>query len=202
MTNNRHESDEPFSKSAGGAALRGALLLFVALAVGFFLVRQKANSDPVVVSPSTPVSTDTTLVAVDPSADPGVVPSSTTPVTARAPEIVKVLVANGSGVNRAGARVRAFLLPLRYDLPAPADATLKNFKDFVYFNPGFEIEARDISSKLGLTSTPAAVPADVLKPPVPEFDVLVVVGPDMAVRYKSQSLTPISSTIVAPAPVA
>ena len=114
--------------------------------------------------------------------------------TLRAPEVVKVLVANGSGVNRAAARVRAFLVPLRYDLPSPADAMLKNYEDYVYFNAGFELEARDIAAKLGIAKAPIPVPLNVVKPPVPAFDVLVMVGPDLAVRFKSQPLTGTATT--------
>ena len=102
-------------------------------------------------------------------------------------------------MNRAAARVRAFLVPLRYDLPSPADAMLKNYEDYVYFNPGFELEAKDIAAKLGIAKAPIPVPANVIKPPVPAFDVLVMVGPDMAVRFKSQPLTG-SAPAATPAP--
>jgi LytR cell envelope-related transcriptional attenuator len=191
MSNNRHASEESYSRAAGGAALRGALILFLALVIGVFLVRTTSNRKPTTTTEgSTPavVADSTAAAAGDTTAD-GAVPTPTSPAM-RAPEIVKVLVANGSGVNRAAARVRAFLVPLRYDLPSPADATLKNYEDFVYFNPGFEVEAKDIAAKLGITKAPIPVPANVVKPPVPAFDVLVMVGPDLAVRYKTQPLTP------------
>ena len=190
-------SNNAFPRSAGRAAVNGALLLLVALAIGVFLVRQTPDraSNDVSPKPTKVVAADTTAVTGETSAE-GVVTTTIAP-TLRAPEVVKVLVANGSGVNRAGARVRAFLVPVRYDLPAAADATLRNYEDFVYFNPGFELEARDIASKLGIVKAPIPVPANVVKPPVPAFDVLVMVGPDLAVRFKTQSLTPGATTTVA-----
>lgn len=192
MSNNRHASEESFSRSAGGAAIRGAVILAVALGIGVFLISKTGDHKAPKIATGTPTVTDTTVAEVDPGADPLL--TSTTIATLRAPEVVKVLVANGSGVNRAAARVRAFLVPLRYDLPAPADGALSNYQDWVYFNPGFELEAKDIASKLGVTSLPMAVPANVVKPPVPAFDVLVMVGPDLAVRYRTQALTATAST--------
>ena len=182
----RHEAGQ-----AGGAALRGALILLVALGIGIFLVRRSNDpGTPTVTRDSVAVSTTTVAVA-EPGTDTGV--PATTLVALRAPEVVKVLVANGSGVNRAAARVRAFLVPLRFDLPSPADAMLKNYEDYVYFNAGFEIEAKDIATKLGIARPPIPVPANVVKPPVPAFDVLVMVGPELAVRFKSHPLTPTAS---------
>ena len=182
----RHEAGQ-----AGGAALRGALILLVALGIGIFLVRRSNDpGTPTITRDSVAVS-ETTVVVAEPGTDTGV--PATTLVALRAPEVVKVLVANGSGVNRAAARVRAFLVPLRFDLPSPADAMLKNYEDYVYFNAGFEIEAKDIAAKLGIAKAPIPVPANVVRPPVPAFDVLVMVGPDLAVRFKSQPLTPTAS---------
>jgi len=198
MSNNRHASEESFSRSAGGAAVRGALILIVALGIGVFLVRQTGDTGGPTLTVDTVATSDTTQAEVVSGTDTGV--PTTTTVTLRAPEVVKVLVANGSGVNRAAARVRAFLVPLRYDLPSPADATLKNYEDFVYFNAGFEAEAKEIASKLGITKAPIPVPANVVKPPVPAFDVLVMVGPDLAVRYKTQPLTPGSTATPAATP--
>ena len=197
MSNNRHASEESFSRSAGGAALRGAVILVIALVIGILLVRQTGDRNDAPAANDTFV-TDTTLAPVDDGADPLV--STTIAPTVRAPEIVKVLVTNGSGVNRAAAKVRAFLVPLRYDLPAPADGAKSNYADFVFFNPGFELEAKEIAAKLGITTPPAVVPVEsIVKAPVPPFDVLVMVGPDLAVRYKSQPLTAIAaSTTLAP----
>jgi hypothetical protein len=189
-------SNESYSRSAGNAALRGAALLLITLGVGVYLVHTKSNN-AAPSSPKTTKSPDTTVpVAADSGVpaviDPALVASTTLPV--RSPAMVKVLVVNGSGVNRAAARVRAFLAPARYDLKVPADGAKKNFDDLVYFNPGFEAEARDIAAKLSLVGTVdkprvSQTAPDLVKPPVPDFDVLVMVGPDMAVRFKNQALT-------------
>ncbi len=196
MSNYRHALNSLTRRSqrrneagqAGGAAFRGALILLIALGIGIFLVRQTNDSPSTsTVAGDTTAAAETTVASSEAGTDTGL--PTTTVATLRAPEVVKVLVANGSGVNRAAARVRAFLVPLRYDLPSPADAMLKNYEDYVYFNPGFELEAKDIAAKLGIAKPPIPVPANVIKPPVPAFDVLVMVGPDMAVRFKSQPLT-------------
>jgi hypothetical protein len=154
---------------------------------------------PVAASPASPIAPAAASPAPAPpipttiasAADASAV---VTTAAARPPEQVKVLVVNGSGVNRSAARVQAFLVPSRYVLPVPADGAKTTYKDFVYYNEGYEADARELAAKLGLLATPnepvvgpAAV--DMVKPPIPEFNVIVMVGKGLAERFKNQKLT-------------
>jgi LytR cell envelope-related transcriptional attenuator len=131
-------------------------------------------------------------VVVNPDpADPTAVPAATA-LPLRAQALVKVLVVNGSGVNRAAARVRASMASTGYNLLQATDATASNLADSVFYNPGFEGEARQIATLLGEIDTvnnilpiTTALP---IKPPAAVSDVVVIVGPKLQVKYQSQQL--------------
>ena len=195
MSNGRHaSSDNSYSRSASGAVVRGGLLLLVAVLVAVFLL-QSADSGKK--SPTKkPTTADSTAVAgTDTTAAAGVTPivTSTTAVR-RAPNLVKVLIVNGSGKNRAASRVKAFLASSGYDFQVPRDAKATNLADGVFYKPGFDGEAASIAAILGLTPDkviPLPIEQTVRTPPaVPLFDVQVMVGPELATKYATQSLTP------------
>ena len=198
MSNGRHaSSDNSYSRSASGAVLRGGLLLLVAVAVAVFLL-QSADSGKK--TTNTSATTDTTAAAgTDTTVAGGVTPIvTTTTAVRRAPNLVKVLIVNGSGKNRAASRVKAFLNSSGYDFQVPRDAKATNLADGVFYKPGFDGEAVSIAAILGLTPDkviPLPVEQTVRTPPaVPLFDVQVMVGPDLATKYATQSLTPAAGT--------
>lgn len=209
---NTRQSNEPGynNRSVGGGLLRGGLLLLVAVVVGAVLLQQTKESPKLTNSVAATVTTTTLVVdnglQVTPTPDPAdpLIPTAT-PLPLRAQALVKVLVVNGSGVNRAAARVRASMATTGYNLLQATDATASNLADSVFYNPGFEGEARQIATLLGEIDTvnnilpsPPALP---IKPPVAVSDVVVFVGPKLQVKYQSQQLGTgtVAGTPVAPA---
>lgn len=199
MANTRISNEPGYNnRSVGGGLLRGGLLLLVAVVVGAVLLQQTKEGPKLAITPSATVTTTTIAVdtglEVTPTPDPAD-PSATPTATAlplRAQALVKVLVVNGSGVNRAAARVRASMASTGYNLLQATDATASNLDDSVFFNPGFEGEARQIATLLGEIDTatnilPITSPLPI-KPPAATSDVVVIVGPKLQVKYQSQQL--------------
>jgi LytR cell envelope-related transcriptional attenuator len=199
MANTRQANEPGYNnRSLGGGLLRGGLLLLVAVVVGAVLLQQtkegpKLSGTPAAVATTTTVAPDTGLEVTptpDP-ADPLAIPAATA-LPLRAQALVKVLVVNGSGVNRAAARVRASMATTGYNLLQATDATASNLADSVFYNPGFEGEARQIATLLGEIDTvnnilPITSPLPI-KPPIATSDVVVIVGPKLQVKYQSQQL--------------
>ena len=204
MSNGRHAApDNSFNRSAGGAVLRGAVLMLVALVVGIVLLQSTDNTK----SQAGPSVPDSSLAASDTTIAGGVTPlASTTTVVRRAPNVVKVLIVNGSGKNRAGARVKAFLLSSGYDFLVPRDANAANYADRVSYTPGYEAEAAAIGALLGLTPDmigPLPTQVTVRTPPAaPEFNVQIMVGGNLAAKTASQPLTGATATTTTVAGVA
>ena len=194
MSNGRQVPEHSPSRSAGGAVLRGALLLLVALVVGVVLLQNVDNGPKASPSADTRAVSDTTAAGGTPIA-------STTTLVQRAPNLIKVLIVNGSGKNRAAARVKSFLSTSGYDFVDPRDAKATNYADRVSYTPGFETEAALIGGLLGLaTESIGPLPSEqtVKTPPdVPAFDVQIMVGQDLATKYANQSLTGTPTTIAA-----
>ena len=170
----RHAAtDGSFGRSAGGAAARGALLLVVALVLGILLLRS-GGGDPYsrsvrTASPgspeiSTPVPTATTVT-----------------VPLRTPADIKVLPTNGTSTANAAANTGNRLKAAGYNVLAATNTTNPATGSNVFYNPGFEREARVIAQLLGFAD--ATVQPMPTPPPVPDTrgaDVIVVVGPDQA----------------------
>src|SRR5438874_1509260 len=167
MTARHAATDGSFGRSAGGAAARGALLLVVALVLGILLLRS-GGGDPYsrsvrTASPgspeiSTPLPTATTVT-----------------VPLRTPADIKVLPTNGAA--NTGNRLKA----AGYNVLAATNTTNPATGSNVFYNPGFEREARVIAQLLGFAD--ATVQPMPTPPPVPDTkgaDVIVVVGPDQA----------------------
>lgn len=196
---NTRQSNEPGynNRSVGGGLLRGGLLLLVAVVVGAVLLQQTKENRNLTATPPATVTT-TTIVSesgleVTPTPDPADPSAPTaTALPLRAAALVKVLVVNGSGVNRAAARVRASMASTGYNLLQATDATASNLADSVFYNPGFEGEARQIATLLGEIDTvnnilPITAPLPI-KAPIAVSDVVVIVGPKLQEKYKSQQL--------------
>lgn len=183
MSRGAHAADDgSFARSAGTAAVRGALLILVAIALGIALLAATDDDD------TTGVAADDDSAEVDtPRAttpDPGAgtattAPPPTTPQARPAAE-VRVLVANGSGVAGLATRYKDQLAGAGYNALAPVNTTSRPLPSVVYFAPGFDAEAAALAAALAPAPPVAAMPAE---PPVEqlgEADVLVVVGPELA----------------------
>ena len=165
--------------------LRGALLLAIAVILGVTLLNTfDDGKDPFAQSLLAAGGKATTTTTVAP-------PEVTTTTTAaaptlRAPADVKVLPANGTGVNKFGARVGDELKKSGFNVLSAVDSTTKGVAtSVVYSTAGYEADAVDVAAKLGLP--PTAVQA--IAPPVKAVElrganVIVVAGADLNSRLK------------------
>jgi len=119
---------------------------------------------------------------------PTTVPATTSTSTPlRDPKEVRVLVANSTATTGGSRKIIDALKPACYAVQAPVDATAKvkgekRTTTTVYSTPGFEREAAQITTRLGLQTTAnAALPPElpIPKTGVPAYNVLVLVGQDL-----------------------
>lgn len=156
-----------------GSPVKGAILVVVAVVIGLVLLRDDgASTAQVAVG-----AEDNPTEAEDPDTT-----SSTTSTTAapRPPAEVKVLVANGSGVNGAASAKTTELEALGYVTGNPTDAE-RVTATVVYFTDGYEPEAKALATSLGAAETAVAM----IPTPAPVDDtqlsnLLIVLGPDLA----------------------
>lgn len=194
MSNGRQMPDTSHNRSAGGAVLRGALLLLVALVVGVVLLQNVDGGTSALPADGTIATADTTIETGAETTVAGGTPIvSTTTIVQRAPNLVKVLIVNGSGKNRAAARVKSFLSASGFDFVDPRDGKASNYADRVSYTPGFEAEANALGALLGLgAESIGPLPAELTvktPPDAPAFDVQIMVGQGLAEKYANQSLT-------------
>jgi len=161
------------------AALRGALLIGVAVVLGAALLAQsfKDGGSPVSTASNT---TSSTVKRTEPST------TTTAAPQAHDPAAVKVLVLNASGksgIAKAGADQ---LKAANYTTLDPSNAATKTpiTASVVYFTPGYELDAQQIAAKLGLAPS-AAQPLPTPPPPVvgdpKDANVVVLIGTDAPV---------------------
>ena len=181
MSRGAHAADDgSFARSAGTAAVRGALLILLAVALGIALLAATDDEpDDVVTDDAAEVDTPP---ATTPEAGGGTSTTTPAPTTPQArPEgEVRVLVANGSGVAGLATRYKDQLAGAGYNALAPVNTTSRPLPSVVYFAPGFDADAAALAATLSPAPPVAALPAE---PPVEqlgEADVLVVAGPELA----------------------
>ena len=164
--------------NASSAALRGALLIGVAVILGAALLAQGFGANGSSVSSAT--NTSTTVKRNGASTTVTTVPQPHDPAT------VKVLVLNGSGksgIAKAGADQ---LKAANYTTLDPANAANGAVvpTSVVYFLPGFDADAQQVAAKLGLAPT-AAQPLPTPPPPevgdAKDSNVVVLIGADAPV---------------------
>ena len=183
----RHAAtDGSFGRSAGGAALRGAGLLAVAVILGIILLRN-GGGDPYGKAVRTVASPTPEVTVPRPTA-------TTITVPVRTPPQIKVLPANGTNTAGAGTTIFTRLKQAQYNVLAATNTTNQGSvtTSNVYYNPDFEREARVVAQLLGLPDS--AVQPMPTPPPVSDTrgaDIVVVVGPDLT---KEGTPTPASST--------
>ena len=186
MRPGHHAADDgSFGRSAGMAAGRGALLLFVAVVLGVLLLNA-ADDTP------SRVGAGRDNGDSDGDRQDGVT-TTTQPVpttaAARPPRDVKVLSANGTEVAGAARKVSDGLRNLGYNVLAPGEARAAQ-ASAVYFAPTFDREAQTVAQALQLP--PTVVRPLPSPPPVSDIrgaNVLVVVGPDLASKASQGSTT-------------
>ena len=199
----RHTGEGGVGRATSDAAVRGALLIGVAVVIGLLLL-WRAHDDPDTVADTitTPTSTAAGDGATDPSApvgDGGTTLPAGTPTTAAAPTAtthvpnqVPVLVANGSGTTRGASNVTNKLIPSGYDTKPAADADQTYETSKIFYREGFAEDAKQIARTLGVAepveSIIEAMPAT---PPVmgekgtanaQAAQVLVLLGTDQVIK--------------------
>lgn len=178
----------------GPAAIKGAILIFVALLLGAFLLMQGTDTDVDAASaPSDGTATDNgqTPVATDGDNTDGTVDTTeatttTEPADVLAPTEITVLVANGSGIPGAAAKVGEDLSAVGYKLAEPDNASQPAATSTVYYIGDFSAEAAGVAEALGLDPEADGVVAE-MPDPIPTLDqnlgaasILVIAGTDIA----------------------
>jgi hypothetical protein len=176
--NHRPGNDNTAGRSTGDAAVRGALLVGVAVIIGALLL-WRGHDDDNGVAQSTTDSTTTTVVKVATGPSGSGVSGATasgvtsgasgktgsgatasgasgsgataTTGTAHKPAEVKVIVANGSGTKTGASQVTAKLQPKGYAVLQPADAAAGNIAaSKVYYVDGYAEDARQVARDIGV----------------------------------------------------
>jgi hypothetical protein len=190
--------DGSFARSAGIQTGRAALLIAVAVLIGVLLLHRSPAPGGSGASISTgggtttPTITETTAVA-GPGATTGTSTRTNTPTTAanlRAPQDIKVIVANGTTTAGLAARVSNLIHGKGYNTLASTNATVKPPSTIIYFAPSYSADAAALASKLNLPAS--AVQAMATPPPVANLNganILVVIGPDLASAGSTTSST-------------
>jgi hypothetical protein len=189
----QHAADDgSFSRSAAVNAGRGALLILVALIVGFVLLK---DFDDASGGGATNVSATPETTAEPPTTEPLSTLPTTTTLPVRAPKDVKVLAINATTVDGAARRVSDVLRRGGYNVLAPVSASpsvksATRASAVYYASKEFEREAKRLQSDLGLPPTPVTI----VPTPPPTADlrganVIIVVGPDLAQTRPGTSTT-------------
>ncbi|MFT5202274.1 MAG: hypothetical protein ACI9C1_001660 [Candidatus Aldehydirespiratoraceae bacterium] len=198
-------SDGSFAKSTGNAAARGAILIGIAVLIGFLLlakafdggdadavlpaVDDPAGETPVVDTGETPVVETGETPVVETGETPVVDTPSDTATVVDAPGLVEVAVLNGSGVSgQAGDRAGA-LGTAGYVNTAGNAASNATEASTVYYKAGYADEAKLVADALAGAAGGAGViepaPADVTAladagdaDKVESANIIVVLGTD------------------------
>lgn len=195
----RHAADDgSFRRSAGMAAGRGALLLFVAVVIGIVVLNKTDDTSTTTVNQS---ATSTTQKKSTGSTTPTTFLTTTT-LAAHDPASVKVLPVNGTDTSGVGTRAKDVLLAARYNALAPTDAKNKPVAaTVIYFAPGYQPDAAVLVTLLHVPGTPnlQPMPADrttLVKDAhnVATAAIIVVVGNDIANALPKTSTTTTSTT--------
>ncbi|MDQ1375063.1 MAG: LytR cell envelope-related transcriptional attenuator [Actinomycetota bacterium] len=190
MKRGRHAAgDGSFARSASVNAGRGAILIAVAVLIGFVLLHDLDRGGVSNVVTSRPRSTTPRSTAPLPT-----IPATTT-TPAHAPKDVKVLVVNGTTVAGAASRVAQPLKVNGYNVLRAVDASAAikaatKASAVYYVTRDYEKDAKALQAALALPPTPVtAVPTPPPAPEVSQANVVIVVGPDLARAGTSATTT-------------
>ncbi len=188
MSPGSHAADDrSFQRSAGIQAGRAALLIGVAILIGVLLLHRTpggGGGTAVSVDTTTSASTDQTSPTTARGTGPGTTAKPTTGTTIgtlRAPQDIKVLVANGTSTPGLAGKVSNVVHAKGYNTLASTNSTQKPAASIVFFQPSYSADAAALAGKLNLPGT--AVQAMPQPPPVANLNganILITVGPDLA----------------------
>jgi hypothetical protein len=170
----RSSSQRPPARPAGTSTAVTIVLVVVAALLGLFILNQISEDDGGgSASPSTEEPSDSSLDTTT---------SSTVPAADMSQ--AKVIVANGAGVKGLAGSATTSLqaaFPTATFLPA-TDANAKYQASAVYYTEGFEAQAGEIATSIGLTPSGLFPPALPLADPtkIADANILVLLGADKA----------------------
>jgi hypothetical protein len=189
---------EGFGRSASDAALRGALLVAVAVIIGALLIWRghKGNNDTGALNTGTGTTTRaTTSTTLKPGTattrTPVTTPGVTTPIgSTRQASQVRVLAANGSGVDGYATQVHQKLVTGGYASLGGQNAKPGQVNSFIYYREGYQDDARAMAVFLGadgniVQAMPASL-ADRLEQSVlntaQTANIVIILGSDKQVK--------------------
>jgi hypothetical protein len=184
MSTGRHAAqDGSFVRSTGSAALRGGILIGIAVIIGLILLGQGLDNDaPTVSATDTTAASgeDTSTSATTGAAGAGGSTTSTTGPVKPVNE-VKALVANGSGVKGAAGNMSEQLKQAGYVVLPETNSNERVQTTTIYFAEGFQREAVRLAETVGTNAQAAqALPAPAPVADTAGTNLLVVLGPDLA----------------------
>jgi hypothetical protein len=176
----------PANPLAGATSLRGGVLIAVAVLIGVVLLGKGFDSGFLPSASSDP--SDEVATGDDDGGDDGTDDgstddttddtSSTTPST-HAPAEVRVQALNSTGPQGSAGAATAALSELGYNVVDGANAADRNAPaTAIYVAAGYEGDALQIASALGITAAPQAMPVPPPAPAPADALVVVVLGPD------------------------
>lgn len=190
MSDPEFSSGAGFGSSAGNAALRGGLLVLLAVLLGFLLLNRSDDGDDLV-APGVdgPASVTTTTVPDGAGSTVSTLPTQTVPTTlgeVRATEVVRVLVLNGAQVSRAAGVVTSDLNAEFYITLDPSNVTQPEeaiADSYVVHAEGYAAEARALAEVVGADparSRPMPLDVETDSVEVDRADLILVLGRDVA----------------------
>jgi hypothetical protein len=169
----------PTGNNSSSAALRGAILIGVAVLLGGVLLAQSFDNGG---SPLSSGSNTSTTVKHNGTSTT----ATTTTPQPHDPSAVKVLVLNGSGKSGIAKTAADQLKAANYTTldPANAKSSTPIAASAVYYTAGYEADAQAIASKLSLNPSaaqplPSPPPAEVGDPK--DANIVVMIGTDAPV---------------------
>jgi hypothetical protein len=170
----------PGLPSAGGATIRGAALVAVAVIVGVILLGKGFDTGFLPTSSETPSEQ---AANDDDDEEPtddgeGTTTSTTAAAVAHDASQVRVIVLNGGGPSGSASTSSTALAAAGFPTLDAAD-TDDVAATVVFATPGFEADAAIVAQTLGIAAPAQAMPATPpTGTPVGQVDVVVVLGPD------------------------
>jgi hypothetical protein len=166
----RHAGEAGAGRGASDAAIRGGLLIAVAVVIGLLLLWRAHDDDG---ETSSDIGTTPTTAAVGgdgttlpPGTETTLDPTATTappPPSTHVPNQVPVLVANGSGTKGGAGNVTNKLIPFGYATKPAADADKLYEKSKIFYREGFAEDAKAIARNLAVPE-----PVESIIEPMPE----------------------------------
>ncbi|MGH9242779.1 MAG: LytR C-terminal domain-containing protein [Acidimicrobiales bacterium] len=177
------ESAPSTPTGTGGTAVRGALLIGAAVALGVLLLAKGVDTGFVPTSDNDrPQSGIDQGDGGDNGTTNGDGTTDTEPTAdTRPPAEVRVWALNGSTINGAAGNATQTVTNTGYQIVSPSDAPENVEASIVFFIEGFQADAAAVAGLLGIPAERVTALPD--PPPVPNGDirganVIVVIGPD------------------------